>query len=178
MDLSEITGKQVKQIRYSGSNPPVLLREYQALIFSLTHVCRNIIDHGIEPAVTRLARGKDPIGQVSVEANIVEDENGKQWLNLAISDDGGGIDPAAVREKLAVMEPNGGWRGEDDHAVIQSVFMFGMSTREGVTDMSGRGVGMNVVKREVDNLNGTIEVFSEIYRGTKFEIKVPYLLSV
>ncbi len=178
MDLAEISGKQIRPVRYSGSNPPVLLREYQAMIFSLTHVCRNIVDHGIEPAVTRLAHGKDPMGQVFVEANIVEDEQRKEWLSLVISDDGGGIDPALVREKLSILEPTGRWREQDDHTVIQSIFMFGMSTRQNVSEMSGRGVGMNVVKREIENLNGTIEVFSELYRGTKFEIRVPYMLSV
>jgi two-component system chemotaxis sensor kinase CheA len=179
LDLAEITGKQIKPVRYSGSNPPVLLREYQGLLFSLTHVCRNIIDHGIEPAVTRLARGKDPAGQVSIDATIIPDEeSGKQWLCITISDDGGGIDSSRVREKLVLAEPGAGWLEQDDHAVIQNIFTFGLSTRDDVTDLSGRGVGMNVVKKEVENLNGKIEVFSEIYLGTKFEIRVPYMLSI
>ncbi|MFA4993994.1 MAG: ATP-binding protein [Bdellovibrionales bacterium] len=179
LDLAEITGKQIKPVRYSGSNPPILMREYQSLLFSLTHVCRNIIDHGIEPTVTRLARGKDPAGLVSVETNVVQDkETEKQWLTITISDDGGGIDPARVREKLMQMEPGKPWNDLDDHAIIQNVFTFGVSTRENVSELSGRGVGMNVVKREVDNLNGTLEVFSELNLGTKFEIRVPYMLSI
>jgi two-component system chemotaxis sensor kinase CheA len=180
LDLAEITGKQIKPVRYSGSNPPVLLREYQAMIFSLTHVCRNIVDHGIEPSVTRIARGKDPAGQVLIEADVVPDavEEGKQWLRLEISDDGGGIDAARVREKLTLVDPNDTLHQQDDHAVIQSIFTFGISTRDRVTDLSGRGVGMNVVKREVENLNGRIEVSSELYRGTRFEIHVPYLMSI
>jgi two-component system chemotaxis sensor kinase CheA len=178
LDLAEITGKQIKPVRYSGSNPPLLLREYQGMIFSLTHICRNIVDHGIEPTVTRLKHGKDPAGQVSIEADVDEDENGKQWLHIVIADDGGGIDPGRVREKLAVTELTERWRNQDDHSLIQSIFAYGISTRDSVTDLSGRGVGMNVVKREVENLNGTIEVFSELYRSTKFEIKVPYILSI
>jgi len=179
LDLAEITGKQIKPVRYSGSNPPVLLREYQAMIFSLTHVCRNIIDHGIEPAVTRLARGKDPAGLVSVEADIVQEPgSSKQWLSISISDDGGGIDPVRVREKLAAAEPMERWLEQDDHSVIQSIFTFGISTKDSVSELSGRGVGMNVVKREVDNLNGLIEVFSDLNKGTRFEIRVPYLLSL
>lgn len=179
IDLAEITGKQLKPLRYSGSNPPVLTREYQALFFSLTHVCRNIIDHGIEPAVTRLARGKDPAGQVSLDADVVfHPEDGKQWLHITITDDGGGIDPVRVREKLSAKEPTERWRELDDHEILQSIFVFGVSTRDDVSDLSGRGVGMNVVKREVESLNGEIEVFSELYAWTRFEIRVPYLMSV
>ena len=116
---------------------------------------------------------------VSIEANIIQDENSaKQWLKIIIADDGGGIDPSRVREKLTLMDPEGPWKEPDDHAIIQNIFMFGVSTRDDVSDLSGRGVGMNVVKREVENLNGDIEVFSELYLWTKFVIKVPYLLSI
>jgi two-component system chemotaxis sensor kinase CheA len=177
IDLAEITGKQVKPIRYSGSNPPVLTRPLHALLFSLTHICRNIIDHGIEPAVTRIARGKDPSGQVSIHSDILR-VGDKQTLLLIIEDDGGGIDPSRVRTKLSVTAPDGKWRGQDDHAVIQNIFSWGFSTRDTVTDLSGRGVGMEAVEREVVALAGTIEVFSELYRGTRFEIRIPYTLEV
>jgi len=177
IDLAEITGKQVKPIRYTGSNPPVLTRALHALMFSLTHICRNIIDHGIEPAVTRIARGKDPAGQVSIHSDVIRNGD-KQSLLLIIEDDGGGIDPSRVRTKLSVTAPEGVWRNQDDHTVIQNIFSWGFSTRDTVTDLSGRGVGMEAVEREVHALNGSIEVFSELYRGTKFEIKVPYTLDV
>jgi len=177
-DLAEIIGKQVKPIRYAGSNPPVLTRPLHALMFSLTHICRNIVDHGIEPAVTRLARGKDPAGQVTITCDLERDAEDKQWLTIQIEDDGAGVDPSKVRAKLATTAPNGAWREQDDHAVIQNIFSWGFSTRETVTDMSGHGVGMEAVEREVQNMGGTIEVFSELYRGTRFEIRVPYILSV
>ncbi|MFA5041177.1 MAG: ATP-binding protein [Bdellovibrionales bacterium] len=178
MDLAEITGKQVKPIRYTGSNPPILLRDYQAMLFSLTHICRNIIDHGIEPSVTRLARGKDPAGLVIIDADVKADDQDKKWLTLSISDDGGGIDASRVREKMTLMEPGTQWRDVDDHTIIQSIFMFGVSTRDDVTDLSGRGVGMNVVKREVEAMGGQITVFSVPESGTRFEIRVPYSLSI
>ena len=179
IDLAEITGKQVKPVRYTGSNPPILTRKYQALLFSFTHICRNIIDHGIEPAVTRIARGKDPLGQVTINTDIVKREGSDQdFLSISISDDGGGIDPARVRAKLASVMPNGAWRGQDDHAVIQNIFSFGFSTRDQVNDLSGRGVGMEAVEREVKALDGTIEVFSELNKGARFEILVPYGLTV
>ncbi len=178
-DLAEITGKQVKPIRYTGSNPHILTRPVQELLFSLTHICRNIVDHGIEPPVTRLARGKDPAGQVSIHADLVLDSaHEMEWLHLVISDDGNGIDPSRVRSKLAVVDPQGAWRNEDDQAVIQHVFSWGFSTSDKVTDLSGRGVGLEAVEREVKLLGGVIKVYSELYHNTRFDIRVPYSLDL
>ncbi len=178
LDLAQITGKQIKPVRYAGSNPPILMRTYQSMLYSLTHVSRNIIDHGIEPAVTRIARSKDPAGQVTIESNIVEDKDKKPWLSIIISDDGNGIDVERVREKVALMEPEGKWREMDDQTIIQSVFTFGVSTKENVSELSGRGVGMNVVKKEVEALGGEITVYSTLHVGTRFEIRVPYEMSI
>ena len=178
-DLAEFTGKQLKPVQYSGSNPPVLMRKLNPLMFSLTHICRNIIDHGIEPAVTRIARGKDPIGQVFIHTDLLQDDDGvRQWLLISIGDDGGGIDPERVRTKLAALNAGGEWRTMDDHAVIQNIFSWGFSTRDTVSELSGRGVGLEVVWREVKGLGGTIEVFSELHKGTRFEIRVPYAIEV
>ncbi len=177
-DLAEITGKQVKPIRYTGSNPPVLTRRLHGLMFSLTHICRNIIDHGIEPAVTRLGRSKDPAGQVSIHCDLEMGAENQQWLHIGIEDDGGGIDPTRVRAKLATTAPEGKWHEQSDHAVIQNIFSWGFSTRDVVNELSGHGVGMEAVEREVKNLGGKIEVFSEMGKGTRFEIRVPYILSI
>jgi two-component system chemotaxis sensor kinase CheA len=179
MDLAEFTGKQIKPVRYTGSNPPVLTRTLHPMIFSLTHIARNIIDHGIEANVVRLAHGKDPSGQITIHTDIKTSPDGsKQWLFIAVSDDGGGIDPARVRTKLAVTSPGGSWREQDDHEVIQNIFSWGFSTRDSVSDLSGRGVGMEVVEREVKALGGTIEVFSELFKETRFEIRIPYMLHI
>lgn len=178
-DLSELTGKQVKPIRYTGSNPRVLMRPIHDFLFSLTHVCRNIMDHGIEPPVTRLARGKDPAGQIAIHVDTVSDDVTKQeWLHIVISDDGNGIDPARIRAKLATTDPQGAWRNEDDQAVIQHIFSWGFSTRDDVTDLSGRGVGMEAVEREVSFLGGSIKAYSDLYRGTRFDIRIPYLFDL
>lgn len=178
-DIAQITGKQVKPVRYTGSNPRVLTMPLQDLMLSLTHICRNIIDHGIEPSVTRLARGKDPSGQISIHTDVtIDEENKKEWLRIVISDDGNGIDPSRIRTKLASIDPHGSWRDEDDHTVIQHIFSFGFSTRDSVTDLSGHGVGMEAVEREVHLLGGSIKVTSEIYHGTRFDIRVPYVLDL
>lgn len=174
-DLAEIIGKQIKPIRYTGSNPRVLILPIQEFLFSLTHISRNIIDHGIEASVTRLARGKDPAGQISVHIETLQEEsNGKEWLQIIIADDGNGIDPAKVREKLEKTDPLGSWREQDDATVIQNIFSWGFSTRDKITDLSGRGVGMEAVHREVKLLGGDIRVYSEVSKGTRFDIRIPY----
>jgi two-component system chemotaxis sensor kinase CheA len=178
-DLAEITGKQVKAVRYTGSNPRILTQPIQEFLFSLTHICRNIIDHGIETSVTRLARGKDPAGQVSIHVDTVfGGDTDEETLHIIISDDGNGIDPSRIRAKLATIDPLGTWRNEDDQTVIQHIFSFGFSTRDALTELSGQGVGMEAVEREVKNLGGSIRVVSELYRGTRIEIRIPYILDL
>jgi two-component system chemotaxis sensor kinase CheA len=176
IDLAEIVGKQVKPIRFTGSNPRILTQPMQEFLFSLTHICRNIVDHGIEAPITRLARGKDPAGQVSIHSEIVPDDSRRDWLHLVISDDGNGIDPSRVRAKLGVIEPQGAWRHEDDKTIIQRIFSWGFSTRDDVSDLSGQGVGMEAVEREVKLLGGSIMVQSELYKGTRFDIRLPHVL--
>ncbi len=177
-ELAAIMGKQVKPIRYTGSNPRVLTQPIQGLLFSLTHVCRNIADHGIEAPVTRLARGKDPMGQVAIHTEIVIGDEKKEWLRIVISDDGNGIDPSRVRAKLAASDPNGAWRFEDDQTVIQHIFSWGISTRDDINELSGHGVGMEAVEREVRLLGGSIKVSSSLYQGARFDIRIPYILSM
>lgn len=174
-DLAEIIGKQIKPIRYTGSNPRILVLPIQEFLLSLTHISRNIIDHGIEASVTRLARGKDPAGQISVHVETVPNEgSGSEWLHIIITDDGNGIDPVKVREKLEKTDPLGSWREQDDATVIQNIFSWGFSTRDKVTDLSGRGVGLEAVHREVTLLGGDIKVYSEVNKGTRFDIRIPY----
>ncbi|NTU76407.1 MAG: hypothetical protein HGA90_01085 [Alphaproteobacteria bacterium] len=178
-ELASMMEKQIKPIRFVGSNPRVLTQPIQEFLFALTHISRNIMDHGIETPVTRMARGKDPAGQVTVDVEIVSDEaTGGSWLHLAISDDGNGIDPSRIRAKLASIDPDGNWRFDDDQTVIQQIFTWGVSTNETVTTLSGRGVGLEAVKREVDLLGGRIRVDSELYKGLKFDIRIPYSLDI
>ena len=177
-DLAEMTGKQVKSVRFTGSNPRLLSQPLHEFLFSLTHICRNIIDHGIEAPVARLARGKDPAGQVSIHVETVLEEDKREWLHVVIADDGAGIDPSRIRAKLATTDPQGTWREEDDVTVIQRIFSFGFSTRESVSDLSGHGVGMEAVQREVEVLGGKIKVLSELHHGVRFDIKIPYVFEL
>jgi chemotaxis protein histidine kinase CheA len=113
-----------------------------------------------------------------VHADLAMGGDQKEWLHIIISDDGNGIDPSRVRTKLAALDPQGPWRHEDDQTVIQHIFSWGFSTRDNVTDLSGQGVGMEAVEREVRLLGGTIKVYSELYHGVRFDIRVPYSMDL
>ena len=94
-------------MRYTGTNPRVLTQPIQEFLFSLTHICRNIVDHGIEPAVTRLARGKDPAGQVSIHA---DSDRRRARTNGCISSSATTATasiPSRMRTKLATLDPQG-----------------------------------------------------------------------
>lgn len=178
-DLAEIMGKKVKPIQYLGRNPPILMQPMEGFFLALMHICRNIIDHGIEPAVTRMARGKDPAGLVTVRTDLIDaPAGGKKLLQIVIADDGNGIDPVLLRNKLAELDPGGAWQQDDDEAVIQRILLWQVSTCDYITDLSGHGVGMEAVEREVRLLGGTIKVHSELYKGTSFDIRVPYVLDL
>lgn len=173
IELAQMMDKNLKPLQFTGGEIKILARPLKDFFFSLTHVSRNIIDHGIEPPVTRMARHKDAAGQISVSVTL---EN--QWLTIVIGDDGAGIDPNRLRQKFAVSDPEGGWRFEDDSQIIQRIFGSGVSTRDGVTEISGRGVGLEVVLDEVQKLGGSIRVTSEIYAGTQFTIRLPFQTSL
>lgn len=172
-DLSGVVDKQVRPVRFIGENPVVLQPLLHDFFFSLTHLSRNIMDHGIETPVTRMARGKDPAGLVTVKTEILQ-LGGRDWLRIVISDDGNGIDPSRVRSKMSLLDPEGLWRFEDDQTVIQRIFSWGFTTSEVVTTLSGRGVGLEVIKQEVVKLGGSIHVDSELYKGASFDIRIPY----
>ncbi len=178
-ELARFMDKQVKPVRFEGENPRILARPLQEFFFSLTHICRNAIDHGIEAPITRMARGKDAAGQVTISCEVLPVEGGeREIIKIVISDDGGGIDPSRVRARLSAIDPDGDWRFEDDAAVIQRIFSWGFTTTEKVTSLSGRGVGLEAVDREVKRLGGSITVTSELYKGARFEIRLPHLMSL
>jgi len=176
-DLAIVLGKKVKPVLYTGTNPRVLPQTLENFLLSSMHICRNIIDHGIEPAVTRLARGKDPAGLIMIHTDLIDNPaTGGKILQIIISDDGNGIDPALVRKKLTQTDPEGGWRYDNDEQVIQRILQWGVSTSADINELSGRGVGMEAIDREVNLLGGTIKVYSELYKGTRFDIRIPYNL--
>lgn len=147
----------------------------EALADPLVHLVRNSVDHGIEFPEIREANGKPRIGQVVLAA----EQEGDHIL-LSISDDGAGMDPVKLRT-IAVEK---GLFDEDtanrlsDTEAYNLIFAPGFSTKKEISDVSGRGVGMDVVKTKITQLNGTVEIKSELGKGTRFIIKVPLTLAI
>lgn len=139
----------------------------------LMHIIRNAIDHGIEPLEERIKAGKPPNGRVSLLAY----QKGNSVV-LDVSDDGRGIDPEQIR-KIAVrkglVSPNEVF---DTARASEIMFMPGFSTAETVSEISGRGVGLDVVKKNIHDLKGTIDVISETGEGSTFRIMLPITLAI
>ncbi|MBO1265340.1 chemotaxis protein CheA [Proteiniclasticum sp. SCR006] len=137
----------------------------------LVHLIRNAADHGIESREERIASGKNPKGIIEL---IAYQEGNK--VVIKVSDDGKGIDPEKIRESA---ERKGiPTEGLDKNELIQLIFNQGFSTNTEVTNISGRGVGMDVVRSKITSLGGNIEVDSVIGKGTSFVIKLPLTLSI
>lgn len=147
----------------------------EALADPLVHLVRNSVDHGIEMPDVREQMGKPRIGKIILAA----EQEGDHIL-LSITDDGGGMDPEMLRAKAIEK----GLFDEDvaarlsDAECFNIIFMPGFSTKTEISDVSGRGVGMDVVKTKITQLNGSVEIHSKIGEGTRLEIKVPLTLAI
>lgn len=168
--VAEMQGKPQPDILWTGGDIPVLARQYDDVLASLIHVARNIMDHAIADTVARMIDGKTPQGQVRIDGRV-DDEGG---LIIALSDDGGGIDPAIIRARLAQKGLSVA-AAEDDHAIIQHIFDAEFSTRDDVSMLSGRGIGLNAVKEEVEAQGGSLSVESWKGKGTRITLRLPPL---
>jgi two-component system chemotaxis sensor kinase CheA len=171
--IAEKQGKVVAAIDFVGEDIRVPLDRYGLFLESLIHIFRNAVDHGLEDSVSRLKKGKSEAGKIVVSTRKVILEN-RESIEMIISDDGSGISPEAVRKIVKDMIPGVDERSiNDDREVIQFIFHPGLSTRSIPGEFSGRGVGMDAVKNEVQRLGGRVRVESEVDFGTKFIIVVP-----
>lgn len=170
-DLARQLGKQVR-LSLEGGDIELDMRVIEKIRDPLTHMVRNAVDHGIEAPEARVLAGKDAWGSVRLRA--FHDAGS---IVIELSDDGKGIDRHLLVERaraqgaVAAEEPS-----ETD--AFRLVFAPGVSTAASVTELSGRGVGMDVVLRDVEALRGTIEVASEAGRGTTFRIRLPLTLAL
>jgi two-component system chemotaxis sensor kinase CheA len=137
----------------------------------LIHLLRNAADHGVESKEERIASGKNPIGTVK----LVAYQEGTKAV-IKVEDDGAGINVAKVKAKAEKVGIN--TDGMSDEDIRNLIFAQGFSTNEVVTDISGRGVGMDVVKTKISALGGTVEVVSEVGKGSAFIIKLPLTLQI
>ncbi len=168
------TGKQAELVidgEHTGLDKTVL----DAMADPLLHLLRNAVDHGLETPEVRAALGKSPHGTIRLKAGH---EGGSVVLEIA--DDGRGIDPAAVRAKAV---ERGLTTADDadrmpDEELFGFLFTAGFSTRDVVSELSGRGVGLDVVRAKVEGLKGTVAVQSKPGRGTTFVVRLPMTLAV
>lgn len=166
-DVAQARGKEIA-VELRGEEIEVDKALIELLDAPLAHLVRNAADHGIEDPARRRAAGKPATGTISIA--VVE---GERDLTLTIADDGAGLDLAAIRrkgEQNGLIQP-GQPLGEQD--LIGLIFASGVSTAAAVTDISGRGVGLDVVKRAVEDAGGAIQVATEPGKGTRFQVRLP-----
>ncbi len=171
-DLSKKLGKNIR-LDMSGENTEVDKTIIEQLSDPLTHMIRNSIDHGIETPQTRKERGKPEQGRIHLSAASV---GGR--IEIVIEDDGGGINRQRVRElaiQKGLIAENAQLTPEEiDHLI----FAPGFSTAEKVTDVSGRGVGMDVVRKNIESIGGTTSVENKPGKGSRFIISLPLTLAI
>jgi two-component system chemotaxis sensor kinase CheA len=171
-DLSLAQGKNVN-LELSGKSTELDKTILEKIGDPLVHLVRNAIDHGIESPEERSACGKQEQGTISIKA---EHEGG--YIVLRISDDGKGIDPEKILNKAI---NNNIVSANDDLSkaqILNLIFQPGFSTAEVISDVSGRGVGMDVVKQNITDLGGTVEVWSEKGVGSSFTLRLPLTLAI
>lgn len=173
-DLARQTGKRV-EVQLSGAELELDRAILDRLGDPLVHLVRNAVDHGLEPPAARRAAGKPETGLVSIDAR-----RDKDTIRISVRDDGAGIDLDAVRARAvetgAVHADLAGDLPPEE--LVALVFRPGLSTRDEVSDISGRGVGMDAVRSTVESLGGHVEVFSERGRGTETTLVVPITAAV
>ncbi|HEX5745180.1 MAG TPA: chemotaxis protein CheA [Archangium sp.] len=171
-DLCLATGKRVR-LEMSGQEVEVDTTVTELIRDPLTHLIRNAMDHGMETPEVREAQGKEPTGTLALRAcheagNII----------IHVSDDGAGLDRARILARARERGLVGPEETPEDDALFRLIFEPGFSTAERVTELSGRGVGMDVVKRNVEQLRGTITVDTAPGKGTTFGLRLPLTLSI
>ncbi len=169
-EISETLGKPVKLVT-EGDETEADKVVVESLFEPLLHVLRNSMDHGVEPPAERAAAGKPTIATITLRAQRSGDH-----VLVEIADDGRGIDVAKVRQIAAtrgIAEPDA-LAAMGDEEIIDLIFAAGFSTAETVTDLSGRGVGMNVVRNNVERLGGSANLSSRPGQGATVTLKLPF----
>ena len=173
-DLAINLGKQV-QLQMEGEDTELDKTLIQAIADPLTHIVRNCIDHGIENSQTRIAAGKPASGKILLRAF-----HQSGYVIVEIGDDGKGIDPAKLKLKAIEKGIITSDRADrlNDREALNLIFLPGFSTAKRVTNLSGRGVGMDVVRTNLERIGGNIDIYSNLGRGTNFKLKIPLTLAI
>lgn len=171
-DLNKQLSKKVT-LNFEGEETELDKSVIDELSDPIMHCVRNSMDHGIEMPDIRLANGKPEEGTILLKA-----ANEGNQIIIEIIDDGKGVDPEIIRNKAiekGVLSPN---KVISDYEAINLIFEPGFSTAAKITDLSGRGVGLDVVKRNIEKLSGTVSLYSELGVGSRFVIRLPLTLAI
>jgi two-component system chemotaxis sensor kinase CheA len=171
-DLAKSSGKQV-ELHLFGEETELDRNVVEQIGDPLVHMIRNAIDHGIETPADRTKAGKDATGRIELKAYHMGSN-----IIIEMSDDGHGINAKKVHAKAI---SNGLIQAEDnltEQDMVELIFAPGLSTAEKVTDISGRGVGMDVVKKNIEQMRGNVEVATTLGKGTTFKIKLPLTMAI
>ena len=173
-DLSQVLGRKVR-LQVEGQDTELDKSLLEAIKDPLTHAVRNSLDHGIEPPEVRVAAGKDAEGTLKLRAS----HEGSHVI-IEVSDDGAGIAVEKVRAKAiergVITQERAALLGERE--LLQLIFLPGFSTAAAVTNVSGRGVGMDVVRTNVEKIGGKVEVDSRTGKGTTLRLRIPLTLAI
>lgn len=167
-------GKKVSPLKITGSDILIPPGVYDRLLNSFVHAFRNSLDHGIETPEIRITKNKTEESTINVRINRFN-KNQSSYLLIEIQDDGAGISPQVIRKKCS--EKNILHENLTDYQVVQKVFDASFSTKEEVSDLSGRGVGMDAIQYEAKSLGGRCWVKSRLEKGTSLFVFVPWLES-
>lgn len=173
--IRDVSTKQKKRVELTivGEETEVDKSVVETIADPLVHLIRNAVDHGIEPGDERVAKGKPATGHVWLSARH---QGGEVWITLR--DDGRGLDREKILRKAidkGLADPG---QRYSDREVVDKIFLPGFSTAAAVTDISGRGVGMDVVRRNIEGVGGRIEITSELGLGTTFTMRIPLTLAI
>ncbi|OUS71806.1 chemotaxis protein CheA [Pseudoalteromonas sp. A601] len=171
-DISQKLNKQV-ELKLIGEQTELDKTVMEKISDPMVHLVRNSLDHGLETVEQRIASGKDPVGIVTLNAfhqggNIV----------IEIMDDGQGLNTQKIKQKAITNRLINETDELSDNEINELIFMPGFSTADEVSDLSGRGVGMDVVRRNIQSLNGSVEVTSASGVGSTFTIRLPLTLAI
>ncbi|MDM7830566.1 chemotaxis protein CheA [Cellulomonas edaphi] len=173
-DLAALCGREVR-LEMVGGDTELDRGLLEAVKDPLTHLVRNAVDHGIESPADRVAAGKPPVGVLELRASHAGGQ-----VSVEVRDDGRGVDPEVVAAKAVAK----GLRTADQVAamssneLLQLLFLPGFSTADKVTNVSGRGVGMDVVRTRIESIGGTVDVESTVGTGTVWRLRIPLTLAI
>lgn len=173
-DISKTLGKKI-ELKIHGEHTELDKRMIDELADPLTHMIRNSGDHGIESPEKRVELGKDEVATISLDAF----HQGNS-ICIEVRDDGAGIDREKILQKALArgLVTEVGAAQMSDNEILQFIFHPGFSTAETVSDLSGRGMGMDIVVAKLAALNGTVEVHSEVGKGTRFVLRLPLTMAI